>query len=112
MPTRTTRVTAAQPPTDLSRRPVPGQLAGYRVAQPDVDGALARLGPPAAQVRLIVRIPRLITPVGLAVSVDLPVDGLVAPADPRGDRLDRIATMEPVSDLDPVVLAHKPRADR
>src|SRR3954469_19586036 len=61
---------------------------------------------------LVVRIPGLVAPVRLAVAGDLPVHALVAPTDPDGDRLDRLAAGEPVGDLDPVVLAQISRADR
>jgi aminoglycoside phosphotransferase (APT) family kinase protein len=52
---------------------------------------------------LAVRVPGLIAAVRLAVAGDLPVDRLVALADPGRDNLDRLAPGEPIGDLDPVI---------
>jgi hypothetical protein len=58
------------------------------------------------------RIPRLVAAAGLAVAGDLPVDGLKALADPGGNVLGRLPAGQAVRDLDPVVLAQVPAADR
>jgi hypothetical protein len=42
-------------------------------------------------MRLTMRIPGLVAAVGFAVAGDLPVEGLVALADPGGDNFDRFA---------------------
>ena len=63
-------------------------------------------------MRLPVCIPGLVAAVGLAVAGDLPVEGLVALADPGRYCLDRLAARQPIGDLDPVILAEEPRADR
>lgn len=60
----------------------------------------------------MVGMPRLIAPVGLAVAGDLAVYALKAPANPGRDLLDRLAPLEPVVDLDAVVLGPATWADR
>jgi hypothetical protein len=62
--------------------------------QLSVAGEPPRPGPAAALVCPVVRIPRLVAAVGLTIPGDLPVDGLVAPADPDGDRLDLLTAGE------------------
>jgi hypothetical protein len=102
-PLRPARVAAAQPPADLRRRPPPLRPPGHHGRQGGVGLEHARLGPAAPQMCLPVRIPGQVAAAGLAVAGDLPVDGLVALADPDRDDLDRLTTTQPVGDLDPVV---------
>jgi hypothetical protein len=49
----------------------------------------------------------LVTAVRLAVAFDLPVDGLEALVDRRGDVIDRLLGLQSVGDGDPLVLGEE-----
>jgi hypothetical protein len=104
MPGTPPPVTAPQPSADLGRRPVLGELAGHGVSQLGIHAEPARLGSSAPLVGPVVRIPRLVAAVGLAVAGDLSVDALKGLPDPCRDQLDRLTAGQPISDLDPIIL--------
>jgi hypothetical protein len=84
MPVRALRPTPSQPPADLRRRPVLGELARDHGTQLLIDADPPGSRAPAPEMSLPMRVPRLVAATGLAVAGDLPVDRLVALADPGG----------------------------
>jgi hypothetical protein len=104
MPGTPPPVTAPQPPADLGRGPTLGELSGHGLSQLSIDCKPARLGSSAPLVGPVVRIPRLVATIGLAVAGDLSVDTLKGLPDPCRDQLDRLTPSEPISDLDAIIL--------
>src|SRR4029453_9125696 len=91
---------------------MPCEPAGHGLSQLGIDTEPARLGSSAPLVGPVVRIPRLVAAIGLAVAGDLSVDALEGLPDPCRDQLDPLTPGEPISDLDPIILGQITRADR
>ena len=90
MPTDSPGPSTSQPSADLGWRPPLGELRADDSTQLRVDLDPARFGAPPAQRRLVVSEPGLIAAIWLAVAFDLPIHALIALADARGNRLDRV----------------------
>ena len=95
MPQTSPPVTAPQPPADLGRGPVLCELAGHDLRQLGINSESAWLGSSAPLVGPVVRLPRLVATIGLAVAGDLSVDALKGLSDPCRDQLDRLTPGEP-----------------
>jgi hypothetical protein len=100
-----------QEPRDLLRRPPHLQLRGDRLVQRGSLLDLAALGPLPPQDGLVVRPPRLVGAVRLAVASDLPVHGLEALADLVRDDLHRRSGLQSIGDRDPIILGEEARRD-
>ena len=111
MPARSAWPAAAQPATDLARRPAHLDLARDHGPQRGIDHDPVLFGPLALLESPSVRVVRLVDPIGFPAAVDLPVDALVRRADPCRDLFDRLPSLQPVSDLDPIVLGQVAAAD-
>src|SRR4029450_12840478 len=91
---------------------MPCEPAGHGLSQLGIDTEPARLGSTAPLVGPVVRIPRLVATIGLAVAGDLSVDTLKGLPDPCRDQLDRLTPSEPISDLDSIIPCQLARANR
>ena len=111
VPPRTPGPAPSKPAADLGRGPMLVELAGHRLAQVLIDVEPARFWSAPTQVGLAMGIPGLVAAIGLAVAGNLPIYGLVALPDPRGDRLHRLTGRESVGNLDAVVLGEITTAD-
>jgi hypothetical protein len=105
-------VATSQPSTDLARRPVCAELASDHLAQLGVNHESPRATAASTLVGSVVREPRLVPTVRLAVAGDLSIHALIRLTDPRRDLLHRLATGQPVGYLDPIILRQVTPADR
>src|SRR4051794_6659647 len=80
---------------------------GKRLVEHDPAGP----GPTPPLVGPGMGVVRLVGAIGLLVTGDLPVDGLVGLPDPSRDLLDRLASRQSIGDLDPVILGQVAAAD-